>query len=73
MYSPNYDRPVFIDFGLSRLIEENIGFRTISNYVGTIDYWSPEMTQCYIDKKPMLIDLYLILKSSKMEPFVYML
>ena len=51
MYSPGYDRPVFIDFGLSRLVEENIGFKTITNYVGTIDYWSPEMGKCFREKK----------------------
>ena len=58
MYSPDYDRPVFIDFGLSRLVEEDIGFKTITNYVGTIDYWSPEMGKCFREKKQMLIDLY---------------
>ena len=48
MYSPDYDRPVFIDFGLSRLVEEDVGFRTMTNYIGSMEYWSPEMGKCYI-------------------------
>lgn len=58
MYSPSYDRPVFIDFGLSRIISENIGETTLTNYVGTVDYWSPEMGKCYLEKKALHIDLY---------------
>jgi len=58
MFSPYYKRVVFIDFGLSRIISEPIGVKTLSNYIGTPHYWSPEMNKCFLSKKPKFIDLY---------------
>ena len=58
MYSPHFDRPVFIDFGLSTIISENIGTKSETYYVGSINYWSPEMGKCFVKKKKMLVDLY---------------
>ena len=48
MYSPSHDRPVFIDFGLSRIISEEIGKNTLTNFIGTVDFWGPEMARRYI-------------------------
>ena len=58
IYSPYFDRPVFIDFGLSTIISENIGTKSETSYVGSINFWSPEMGKCFVEKKKMLVDLY---------------
>jgi len=49
---------VFIDFGLSRFIEESQGERTFTNYVGSINYWSPEMHQSFVSKRKIKVDLF---------------
>lgn len=51
MLSPAFRKPVFIDFGLSKLIKEDIGFRTLTNYAGNINFCSPEMSKCFVEKK----------------------
>ena len=58
MMSPTFQKLVFIDFGLSTFIKEKIGKKKLTFYVGTAEYWSPEMTQCFIQKKSSKIDLY---------------
>lgn len=58
MFSPSLNKPVFIDFGLSKIINENIGSKSLSHYVGTINFWGPEMNKCFIEKKKKFVDLY---------------
>jgi serine/threonine protein kinase len=58
MFSPTFDRPIFIDFGLSRIVSEKIGFKTLTNYVGCINYWGPEMSLCFTEKTARHVDLY---------------
>ena len=43
MYSPYFNKLVFIDFGLSKFIKQEVGFKTVTNYIGSINFWSPEM------------------------------
>ena len=51
MYSPKFDRMVFIDFGLSTFIQEEIGNKTMTEFVGNIHYCGPEMWKAYKDEK----------------------
>ncbi len=48
MYSPYHKKNVFIDFGLSKVIEENCGFKTLTAFNGTPKYVSPEMLKLLI-------------------------
>ena len=43
MHSPAYNKAVFIDYGLSRFVEEEIGMKTASEFVGNAEHCSPEM------------------------------
>ena len=40
MYSTYYRRPVFIDFGLSKLIPEEKGAKTLTHFTGSINFCS---------------------------------
>ena len=51
MLSPAYKRPVFIDFGLSELIEEDVGDQSEIYYRGSLYYCSDEMKRCWRTKK----------------------
>jgi serine/threonine protein kinase len=42
-YSPSLDTLVFIDFGLSDILEEKIGLKTFVGFSGSINFCSPEM------------------------------
>lgn len=48
MYSPSHKRMVFIDFGLSTFINEEIGEKTKSSFVGNPLHCSSEMMKAYI-------------------------
>ena len=58
MFSPSHQRMVFIDFGLSRLIAEEIGFKEITGFRGSLHYCSNEMKTCFLEDKEMAVDLY---------------
>ena len=57
-FSRTQNRFVFIDFGLSRLIAQKRGHKTLTQFVGTLSYCSPEMRKCYILQDKFLVDLY---------------
>jgi serine/threonine protein kinase len=38
MLSPTHKKAVFIDFGLSRFIKEKIGERSLTSFVGNINF-----------------------------------
>ena len=58
MYSPSNNRLVFIDFGLSRFIKEEIGNRTSTLFVGSVNFCCSDMKKAYTSKKPKKVDLY---------------
>lgn len=58
MYSPSHKRLVFIDFGLSTLINEEIGMKTMTNFIGNIEHCSPQMKKAYVEDKEVPVDLY---------------
>lgn len=57
MYCPIRKKLVLIDFGFSRVIEEEVGFKTMTTFAGTMSYCSPEMT-AISGQEPSFIDLY---------------
>ena len=50
MLSPSYRKPVFIDFGLSTIIKEEIGIKTFTSFAGSMNFASEEMVKSYEKK-----------------------
>jgi serine/threonine protein kinase len=57
IYSDHFQKPVFIDFGLSEIINEEFGFKTLSAFRGTPNYCTPEMLQIMMEREDYA-DLY---------------
>ena len=57
-YSPSFKKCVFIDYGLSIVIDDVVGYKTYSNFVGTLAYCSDKKKKTYFIQKARLIDLY---------------
>ena len=49
---------IFLDFGLSKFVKEDVGEKTLSKFVGTIHSASPQMRKTYYLNKAMWVDLY---------------
>lgn len=47
MYSPKHCKLVFIDFGFSTIIAEDLGFKTLIGFHGTPEFVSPEMLKLF--------------------------
>ncbi len=58
MLSPHHKKTVFIDFGLSKFIEEKIGFKSMTHFVGTLNFCCNEMTRCFLEDIALPVDLY---------------
>lgn len=58
MLSPTFRKAVFIDFGLSRFIREQISYQSMTKFSGSYNFCSPEMAECFLAKKRMPVDLY---------------
>lgn len=58
MWSPTYNKYVLIDFGLSKFVKENVGFKTFTAFVGTYRYASPELKKLFVLKTSSKVDLY---------------
>jgi len=41
MFSPTFKKAVFIDFGLSEIIKESFGHKSLFKFRGTLEYCSP--------------------------------
>ena len=48
MLSPSFRKPVFIDFGLSKIIKEEKGYKSLSGFVGTVNFCYKEMANCVV-------------------------
>ncbi len=57
-WSPKFKKFVFLDFGFSKFIREQIGLKTVSHFQGTYNYCSDEMKKLYTLKKCASVDLY---------------
>jgi serine/threonine protein kinase len=51
MYSDSREDLVFIDFGLSKAVKESVGFKSLTNFRGSVSYCSPEMLKLFHSKK----------------------
>lgn len=58
LWSPSWEKYALVDFGLSRVVAENVGYRTLTRYLGTYRYTSPEMKKLFILKTLSKVDLY---------------
>ena len=58
MWSNEKNKMIFIDFGLSRIVKENIGETTVTRFVGTFCNVSPQMQKTYRLNKGFWVDLY---------------
>ncbi len=57
-YSPAYNEYIFIDFGLSRMVKEVRGQKTLSSFTGSFNYCSAEMLELYVKDSLGMVDLY---------------
>lgn len=57
-YSNEFKKFVFIDFGISRIIEEDIGEKSFTFFRGSLNYCSLEMAGIYGKSNGNFIDLY---------------
>lgn len=57
-WSPSLERSVFLDFGLSRFLKENIGEMTHTGFIGTFSHTLPEMKKLHQLGKKGFIDIY---------------
>ena len=47
-FSPHNFSPVFIDFGFSKVLNEVLGLKTFSSFMGSINYCCKEMVDLYV-------------------------
>jgi len=57
-FSPTLRRYVFIDYGLSRIISEVKGHKTLTRFRGSLLFCSKEMKECFKTGEERNIDLY---------------
>lgn len=58
MWSPQFQKNVFLDFGLSRLLKETMGSKTVTTFSGTYRFCCDEMKNLFGTGKSALVDLY---------------
>ena len=47
-----------LDFGLSKMVKEDLGQKTFTGFIGNLNYASPEMKKRYILKKRGPVHFY---------------
>lgn len=57
-WSPSFNKFVFLDFNLTKVVVEDIGYTTYSSFVGSYVYSSPEMKKLYFLRSKSYVDLY---------------
>lgn len=57
-YSKLYKKYIFIDYGYSDIITEELGNRTMTGFKGTMQFCCDEMRHCYASQAKNLVDLY---------------
>lgn len=58
MFSPTFAKYVLIDFGLSRLIAQKVGEKTLTSFAGSLKYCSEAMRKVYLCGSKGYVDLY---------------
>jgi serine/threonine protein kinase len=59
MYSPTFEKWVFIDFGLSRIVKENINEKSFTGFCGTYEFCSSDMASLFRKDSVGWVNLYL--------------
>ena len=57
LFSPTFNKNVFIDFGGTEVLKEFLGEKTVTRFVGTASYCSDEVF-LLLSNKLMNVDLY---------------
>lgn len=55
--SKHFKKPIFIDFGFSDIIKEDVGYKTLTVFRGTPDFCTAEMLATMM-KREGYVDLY---------------
>ena len=58
MWSEEYQKNVFIDFGMSMVVKEKPGQRTLTHYFGTYGFCCDDMRKLLFEQKVGYVDLY---------------
>lgn len=59
MFSPSFKKPVFIDFGFTTVVKEEVGIKTFSCYRGTPAFCSEEMIKLLgLKESAGFVDVY---------------
>lgn len=58
MFSRELNKAVFIDFGLSAIVAEQVGHLYLTEFVGNVNYCSRQMMKCFLEDKKMEVDLF---------------
>ena len=59
MFSVSYGKNVFLDFGVSEVVKEEVWEPTLTKFKGTYEYCGEEMKKLFIKKKQGLVNLYM--------------
>lgn len=58
MYSYNFKKCVFLDFGLASVLPQPIGYTTPTHFKGSLKYASPDMAELCYDNSKREVDMY---------------
>ena len=58
MFSPHHQDVVFIDFGFSKMVSEDVGTKSRCPFFGSINYCSHEMLKAFHEDQDQMVDLY---------------
>lgn len=58
MFSRAYNKPIFIDYGLSELMEMKIGQKASVYFRGTLELCSAEMIFAFSSKNKEMVDVF---------------
>lgn len=55
-FSNEFSKWIFIDFGFTEVVEQKVGYKTKTRYIGTFSFSSDEMKNCILGSN--YVDLY---------------
>jgi serine/threonine protein kinase len=58
-FSVKHNSFIFIDFGLSKVVTEEIGVPSVSAFAGSMNFCSEEMLELFLNDRSGLVDLYI--------------
>ena len=57
-YSPSFQKPVFIDFDVSRFVSERINEKSFTVFTGSYTFMSEDMKRMFKDRSERFVNLY---------------